>query len=112
MAQKYNLFDCIECGCCSYVCPSHIPLVQYYRFAKTEIHAHERDKQKSDIARQRHEFNLYRKERKQQEDEERRRKKKELLNKSTLSDDKQDAIAAALARVEAKKAQTQQDSSE
>ena len=112
MAQKYNLFDCIECGCCTYVCPSHIPLVQYYRFAKTEIHAQERDKQKSDIARQRHEFNLYRKERKQQEDEERRRKKKELLNKSVVIGDKQDAIAAALARVEAKKAQTQQDSSE
>lgn len=112
MAQKYKLFDCIECGCCTYVCPSHIPLVQYYRYAKTEIHAQERDKQKSDIARQRHEFNLYRKERKKQEDEERRRKKKELLNKSAQMDDKQDAIAAALARVEAKKAQAQQDSSE
>ena len=43
-AQEYNLFDCIECGCCSYVCPSHIPLVHYYRFAKSEIWAHEKDK--------------------------------------------------------------------
>jgi electron transport complex protein RnfC len=102
--QQYNLFDCIECGCCTYVCPSHIPLVHYYRFAKTEISAQEREKKKSDIARQRHEFNLYRAERKKQEDEERRRKKKELLKKSQQSDDKQDAIAAALARVEAKKA--------
>jgi electron transport complex protein RnfC len=107
--QQYNLFDCIECGCCTYVCPSHIPLVHYYRFAKTEIGAQERDKKKSDIARQRHEFNLYRAERKKQEDEERRRKKKELLKKSQQSDDKQDAIAAALARVQAKKASQNND---
>lgn len=112
MTQKYNLFDCIECGCCTQVCPSHIPLVQYYRYAKTEIYAQERDKKKSDIARQRHEFNLYRQERKKQEDEERRRKKKELLNQSQQSDTKQDAIAAALARVQAKKNQQQQENSE
>ena len=108
--QQYNLFDCIECGCCSAVCPSHIPLVQYYRFAKTEIWAQERDKQKSDIARERHEFRQYRLERKKQEDEERRRKKQELLNRSKKDknkdkDDKQDAISAAMARVNAKKAQ-------
>jgi len=108
MIQRYNLFDCIECGCCTYVCPSHIPLVQYYRFAKTEIHAQERDRKKSDIARQRHEFNLYRQERKKQEDEERRARKKELLNRTQQGDDKQDAIAAALARVQAKKAQQQE----
>ncbi|KOR27848.1 hypothetical protein TI04_12410 [Achromatium sp. WMS2] len=34
MAEKYNLMDCFECGCCSYVCPSNIPLVQYFRIAK------------------------------------------------------------------------------
>ena len=43
--QDYNLFDCIECGCCAQVCPSHIPLVQYYRFAKTEIWDQERERQ-------------------------------------------------------------------
>jgi len=105
--QKYNLFDCIECGCCTYVCPSHIPLVHYYRFAKTEIDAQERDRKKSDIARQRHEFNQFRAERKKQDDEERRRKKKELLKKSQQTDEKQDAIAAALARSNAKKAAAQ-----
>ena len=26
--------DCYECGCCSYVCPSHRPLVQHFRRAK------------------------------------------------------------------------------
>ncbi len=34
MGEKYNLMDCFECGCCSYVCPSNIPLVQYFRIAK------------------------------------------------------------------------------
>jgi electron transport complex protein RnfC len=35
MADRYNLMDCFECGCCSYVCPSNIPLVQYFRIAKS-----------------------------------------------------------------------------
>ena len=34
MAESYHLFDCFECGCCSYVCPCNIPLVQYFRIAK------------------------------------------------------------------------------
>jgi Na+-translocating ferredoxin:NAD+ oxidoreductase RnfC subunit len=28
-AIDLGLADCIACGCCAYVCPSHIPLVQY-----------------------------------------------------------------------------------
>lgn len=112
MSQRYNLFDCIECGCCTYVCPSHIPLVHYYRFAKTEIWAQERDKKKSDHARQRHDYHQYRLERKKLEDEERRRKKKALLKKTQETDNKKDVIAAALARVEAKKAQQQQETGE
>jgi electron transport complex protein RnfC len=34
MAEHYSLNNCFECGCCSYVCPSNIPLVQYFRIAK------------------------------------------------------------------------------
>ena len=107
--QTYNLFDCIECGCCAYVCPSHIPLVQYYRFAKTEIWALEREKQKSDIARQRHEFREFRLERKKKEDEERKLRKKAMLKKSQGQnteeqiDPKKAAIEAAMARVKAKR---------
>jgi len=37
MAQDFNLMDCFECGACSYVCPSHIPLVQYFRLAKKMV---------------------------------------------------------------------------
>ncbi|MCU7833751.1 MAG: electron transport complex subunit RsxC [gamma proteobacterium symbiont of Taylorina sp.] len=35
MQEDYNLMDCFECGCCSYVCPSNIPLVQYFRISKS-----------------------------------------------------------------------------
>jgi len=34
MVDDYHLMDCFECGACSYVCPSHIPLVQRFRLAK------------------------------------------------------------------------------
>ena len=37
MAQEYHLMDCFECGCCSFVCPSHIPLVQQFRVAKAAV---------------------------------------------------------------------------
>ncbi len=30
--EKYHIMDCIECGCCSYVCPSKIPLVQLIKW--------------------------------------------------------------------------------
>ncbi len=34
MEERYNLLSCFECGCCAYVCPSNIPLVQLFRVAK------------------------------------------------------------------------------
>jgi electron transport complex protein RnfC len=104
--QDYKLFDCIECGCCTQVCPSHIPLVQYYRFAKTEIWNQERERDRADIARQRHEFRLERLEREKKELQERRAKaKKALRPKAGDADGKKAEIAAALERVKARKAE-------
>lgn len=37
MAEQFHLMDCFECGCCSYVCPSGIPLVHQFRVAKAVI---------------------------------------------------------------------------
>ncbi|MEM8682531.1 MAG: electron transport complex subunit RsxC [Pseudomonadota bacterium] len=37
MADEFHLLDCFECGACSYVCPSHIPLVQRFRSAKALV---------------------------------------------------------------------------
>ena len=105
--QEYNLFDCIECGCCDYVCPSNIPLVHYYRYAKTEIWSREREKEKADHARVRHEFRLERIEREKQEKAARHKKRKQDLGKKApgKSGDqaKKAAIDAAMKRVEAKK---------
>ncbi len=109
-AQEYNLFDCIECGCCSYVCPSHIPLVDYYRFAKSEIWAREKEKHAADIARERHEFRLFRQEREKKEKAERLAAKAQTKKSEapTLAPDEQDAkkklIEEALARAQARKA--------
>lgn len=36
-AQKEHAMDCIECGCCSYICPAKLPLVQSIRAVKSEI---------------------------------------------------------------------------
>ncbi len=110
--QDYDLFECIECGCCAHVCPSHIPLVQYYRYAKTEIWNMEREKERADLARERHEFRLERLEREKREREERMRKKKEALSKSNKGKDdpKKAAIEAALKRVREKQARAAQGS--
>jgi electron transport complex protein RnfC len=35
--EAYGLFDCIECGCCSYVCPGRLPLMESIKHAKAEI---------------------------------------------------------------------------
>ena len=32
-----NVTDCIECGCCSYTCPSARPLLDYIRLAKANV---------------------------------------------------------------------------
>lgn len=37
LAEQWYAFDCMECGCCAYVCPSGRPLVQHMRRAKAEV---------------------------------------------------------------------------
>ena len=39
LAEKFHVMNCFECGCCSYVCPAHRPLVQHNRRAKAIIGA-------------------------------------------------------------------------
>ncbi len=35
--EQERVLDCIECGSCSYVCPSHRPLLDYIRLGKVEV---------------------------------------------------------------------------
>ncbi len=48
MQENFNLMDCFECGCCSYVCPSNIPLVQYFRISKSIMRERAIEKQNND----------------------------------------------------------------
>ncbi len=110
-ARDYHLFDCIECGCCSYVCPSDIPLVQYYRYAKSELIAIDKAKEAADLARERNEFRLSRLEREKLERAQKHAERaqagkpepKAAEAPTAAADDKQAAIAAAIARAKAQK---------
>jgi len=37
--EKYNVTSCVECGCCSYGCPSKRNLLQDIRVAKQNVMA-------------------------------------------------------------------------
>ncbi|MFA7606493.1 MAG: electron transport complex subunit RsxC [Rhodocyclaceae bacterium] len=47
-----GLKDCIACGTCSFVCPSRIPLVQYFNHAKGELASRERNRMKQAAIRE------------------------------------------------------------
>jgi electron transport complex protein RnfC len=36
-AKDFNLMDCFECGCCTYICPAKRPMVQWIKNAKREL---------------------------------------------------------------------------
>jgi electron transport complex protein RnfC len=36
-ARRFHLSACCECGCCAYVCPASIPLVQLMRMGKVQM---------------------------------------------------------------------------
>ena len=105
---KLNLFDCIDCGACAYVCPSQIPLVQYYRIAKAEIRQQQQLDLKAEKAKERFEARKLRLEREKIAREEKHKKaaaaRKAAMNKKTPeASAAKSAVAAALARVKAKK---------
>ncbi|WP_076419739.1 electron transport complex subunit RsxC [Colwellia sp. UCD-KL20] len=109
--ETLNLFDCIECGACAYVCPSYIPLVHYYRIGKAEIREQKQLEIKAEKAKIRFEARKLRLERDKKAREEKQRKaaeaRKARMNSGTAeANSEMSAVAAALARVKAKKAQT------
>lgn len=70
-AVDYGLKDCISCGSCSYVCPSDIPLVHYFKYAKDSLVAQQKANHKAEQTKKLTEARLARldKLRKQQEEE-------------------------------------------
>lgn len=107
--EKLNLKDCIECGACAYVCPSQIPLVHYYRIAKAEIREQHQLDLKAEKAKARFEARKLRLEREKVARQEKHKAaaaaRKAAMNKATPeATGAKSAVAAALARVKAKKA--------
>jgi len=37
LVEEAHLNDCMLCGCCSFICPSNIPLSQYFAMSKTQL---------------------------------------------------------------------------
>ena len=35
--NRFHVTDCIECGCCAYICPGRLPLVQSFKSGKTKV---------------------------------------------------------------------------
>jgi len=91
-AQASSLFDCIECGSCSYVCPSHIPLVQYFQFAKSEIRAREQDNKAAERARERHEYREFRFEREKKEKAEKLAAKEKAVREAVATNSSNAAV--------------------
>ena len=112
--EEHNLFDCIECGACSYACPSNIPLVQYYRASKAEILQLRKDHEKSEQSRVRFEARQERLDREEAEKEAKRAARKKAAEErarlaASAGDGEatEDPIQAAIERAKAKKAAQQ-----
>ena len=37
MLEEFYLNDCMECGCCSFVCPAKLPLTETFVLAKSML---------------------------------------------------------------------------
>ena len=106
---KLNLADCIECGACAYVCPSQIPLVHYYRIAKAEMREQHVLHLQSEKAKTRFEARKVRLEKEKLARETKQKKaadarKAKMAENTPEASNAKSAVAAALARVKAKKA--------
>lgn len=95
--RDFGLTDCIECGCCDLVCPSHIPLTTVFRQTKARMQELADEKARAERARRRFDA---RNRRLEAEEELRTRElaaQKEAAKKATPED-----IRAILERAEGK----------
>ncbi|MGB1801000.1 MAG: electron transport complex subunit RsxC [Gammaproteobacteria bacterium] len=99
-----GLFQCIECGCCNYVCANHIQLMQEFREAKSVIRQQQHKRLEAKQNKKRYLNKLARKA-KQEEEKTKRRQKKVVNNKDDELKKKKDVIAAAVNRVREKRAE-------
>ena len=84
-AADHHLRACIECGCCDFVCPSHIPLAAWFRHGKGQLKAQARERAAADHARERFDARAARLERQKQEKRERLAAKKKALRERSAA---------------------------
>ncbi|MDZ7770723.1 MAG: SLBB domain-containing protein [Woeseiaceae bacterium] len=84
--RYYGLTDCIECGCCDLVCPSHIPLTWDFRNAKGRLRELADEKARAERARRRFESHTERLTREQQEREQQLAEQKRKARKVSAGD--------------------------
>jgi electron transport complex protein RnfC len=75
-AVHEGLTDCIECAACNAVCPSHIPLAEWFRLGRFEAREQANEKRLATEARERFEARNRRLERIAQEQEAKRAARK------------------------------------
>ena len=103
-SEQYNLKDCIECGVCAYVCPSNIPLIQYFRQEKAKIAELKLKAKLAKEAKVRFEAKQARMEREKQERDRRTQLAAEARRAEMAKQQGVDPVQAALERVRQKQA--------
>ncbi|MFC0322325.1 electron transport complex subunit RsxC [Gallibacterium melopsittaci] len=109
-SEEYNLKDCIECGICAYVCPSNIPLIQYFRQEKAKIAELALKAKLADEAKQRFEAKQARMEREKQERDRHTQQAAEARRAEMAKQQGVDPVQAALERIRQKQAENAVDS--
>ncbi|QTM01454.1 electron transport complex subunit RsxC [Mannheimia sp. ZY171111] len=103
-SKEYNLDACIECGVCAYVCPSYIPLIQYFRQEKAKINEIEEKARKAEEAKIRFEAREARLQKERDARTARITKAAEKRREDVANEGGVDPVKAALERLKAKKA--------
>ncbi|QLB21081.1 electron transport complex subunit RsxC [Vespertiliibacter pulmonis] len=102
-STEYHLDACIECGVCAYVCPSYIPLIQYFRQEKAKIAEVEEKARKAEEAKQRFEAREARLNKEKEARTARIQQAAEKRREEVANSAGEDPVKAALARLKAKK---------
>lgn len=106
-SEEYRLDACIECGVCAYVCPSYIPLIQYFRQEKAKIAEIKEKARKAEEAKLRFEAREARLQKEKEARAARINQAAEKRRAEIARNQGEDPVAAALARIKAKKAESE-----
>ena len=105
-SKAYHLDACIECGVCAYVCPSYIPLIQYFRQEKAKIQEVDQKAKQAEEAKIRFEAREARLNKEKEARTARIQQAAEKRREEVANSQGEDPVKAALERLKAKKAET------